>query len=77
MRKEKTMKSFEQTKSSDFGNGTLSKSEGSFYTPRPIAEAILDMAGYVVGNQAILNADIIDPSCGDGAILVPAVERFI
>ena len=71
------MKSFEQTKSSDFGNGTLSKSEGSFYTPRPIAEAILDMAGYVVGNQAILNADIIDPSCGDGAILVPAVERFI
>ena len=57
--------------------GRLDKSEGSYYTPRKTAAAILDIAGYKTDNSRILKSRIIDPSCGDGALLVEAAARFI
>lgn len=57
--------------------GRLDKNEGSYYTPRHIADMILDIAGYTVDNPIILSSAIIDPAAGDGALLVPAAERLV
>lgn len=55
--------------------GRLDKTEGSFYTPAAIAEAILDIAGY--RGDDIADSYVIDPACGDGALLVPITCRLI
>ena len=57
--------------------GRMNKGEGSYYTPKRIAGAILDIAGYSADNPAILDSRIIDPAAGDGAIITVALERFI
>ena len=57
--------------------GRLSKDEGSYYTPPAIAEAICDIAEYAPARAQDLDARVIDPAAGDGAILAVAVGRFI
>ena len=49
------------------------KTHGVVYTPRWIAELILDGVGFA-GDES---GRIADPSCGDGAFLIPVAERII
>ena len=56
-------------------NGRLVKSEGSYYTPDAIADAMLDMLGY--SGSGILDKKIIDPAAGDGALLNRTAMRYI
>lgn len=50
------------------------KLNGVVYTPKWIAELILDQIGY---KNSVSSKRIIDPACGEGAFLGEAVERFI
>ena len=49
------------------------KEKGRIYTPKFIVDNILDLAGY---NNNILEKNIIDNSCGDGAFLIEIVKRY-
>ena len=49
------------------------KTHGVVYTPRWIADLILDAVGFS-GKE---NGRVADPACGDGAFLVPVAERII
>jgi hypothetical protein len=49
--------------------------DGVIYTRRWVVEMILDGCGYVSTKDLTLSS-IIEPSCGDGAFLVPIVERL-
>lgn len=51
------------------------KSLGQVYTPDWIVDEILDNVGYT--SERILNATILEPSCGDGAFLKRIVSLFI
>ncbi len=46
---------------------------GEFYTPRWLAEIILDEAGY----DGAPGGRVLDPSCGPGVFLVLAIERAL
>ncbi len=50
-----------------------SKLNGAVFTPPYLANIILDMAGYT-GN--VLKKHVMDNSCGDGAFLILAVQRY-
>lgn len=50
--------------------GTGDKGTGSFYTPRWMAEVLCGLAGY----DGTPSLHVIDPACGDGAILDEAVR---
>jgi len=47
---------------------------GHFLTPPEVVEFMLDRAGYC--SQAILEANLLDPSCGSGSFLVHAARRL-
>ncbi|MDP2812221.1 MAG: N-6 DNA methylase [bacterium] len=49
------------------------KSKGRIYTPKFIVDNILDFIGY---NGDILEKNIIDNSCGDGAFLIGVINRY-
>ena len=51
------------------------KSLGQVYTPDWIVDEILDNVGYT--SERILNATILEQSCGDGAFLKRIVTLFI
>lgn len=55
--------------------GKLTKDDGSFYTPRRVVEMMLDLSGW--GSSRVPSGGIIDPACGDGAILVIALDRLL
>lgn len=59
---------------------------GAFYTPRALVEGLLDRAltpaieramGEGDPRAALLGMRVLDPSCGDGAFLVPAAGRLL
>ena len=50
------------------------KLNGRIYTPRYIVENILNLSGYC--GAAILNRNVVDNSCGDGAFLTVIAERY-
>jgi adenine-specific DNA-methyltransferase len=50
------------------------KNMGGIYTPKHIANYMLDLIGY--NNTAILNKRIMENSCGDGAFLCEIVRRY-
>lgn len=56
------------------GAGRLSKGEGSFYTPEPVAQAIVELSG--MGRVATENSQVMDPAAGDGALLVAAIPAL-
>jgi hypothetical protein len=60
----------------DFGTRTNGESHGVVLTKRHIAELILDLAGYVT-SEKLYRKRLLEPACGHGAFLVPAVERLI
>lgn len=54
----------------------MSKKNGAVYTPVDVVEKMLDMAGYFPEKMpGFLDMDFMDNSCGDGNILVVALER--
>jgi hypothetical protein len=59
------------------------KTTGSYYTPRPLVECLLDSALSPVldeaaakGEKAILALKVCDPACGSGHFLVAAARRI-
>lgn len=57
------------------GAGRLSKGEGSFYTPRPVAEAIVSLS--TLPETAAPESHVLDPAAGDGALLVAAIRPLV
>ncbi len=53
-----------------------SKFNGVVYTKRWIVELILDVAGYTV-DKPLYDQCVCEPSCGEGAFLIPIVERLV
>lgn len=53
---------------------TSQKQTGRVYTPTPLVERILDLAGYVAPTLA--GKRILDPACGDGQFLVEVARRI-
>jgi tRNA1(Val) A37 N6-methylase TrmN6 len=62
------------------------KALGAWYTPAALVERLLDLAldpaieaarGSVDPRGALLALRVLDPSCGEGAFLVPAASRII
>lgn len=49
---------------------------GEVFTRRWVAEALLDLTGYTT-NRDLSRMRLLEPSCGSGAFLGPAVERLI
>ena len=50
--------------------------KGIVYTRRWISDFMLDLAGYTP-DQDLLAETIVEPCCGDGAFIVPMVERLV
>jgi hypothetical protein len=50
------------------------KQAGAFYTPRFLAEFVLDLA--LQGESSLLNKRFLDPSCGSGIFLVGLFNRI-
>jgi hypothetical protein len=50
------------------------KLEGAFYTPRFLAELVLDMA--LAGSRSLLGLRCLDPACGSGIFLVCLFNRM-
>src|SRR5438105_2837060 len=55
---------------------TLSETKGVVYTKRWVVDLLLDLAGYRSPNN-LADAVAVEPSAGDGAFLVPMVERLV
>ncbi len=53
------------------------KTLGEFYTSTEIVDYILDYVNYQEHNDAILNENLIDPSCGTGSFLIEALKRYL
>jgi hypothetical protein len=54
---------------------TASRDHGAVFTRRWVVDLVLDLAGYA--EDSLLSSCIaLEPSCGDGAFLVPMVERL-
>ncbi len=52
------------------------KERGAIYTRREVADFILDLAGYTT-DQPLTDFRLLEPSCGGGDLLCPAVERLL
>ncbi len=49
---------------------------GQFYTPDEVVQYILDAVGYT-SDAEIEDKTLLDPACGSGGFLVPAVNRLV
>jgi len=49
---------------------------GGYYTPPQLAELLLDLAGYVPGEEGLCRRRLVDPACGSGTFLVAAASRL-
>ncbi len=52
------------------------ETKGVVYTKRWVVELLLDLAGYRPENN-LVDAVAVEPAAGDGAFLVPMVERLV
>src|ERR1022692_431184 len=52
------------------------EAKGVVYTKRWVVELLLDLAGYRPENN-LVDALAVEPAAGDGAFLVPMVERLV
>ena len=54
----------------------MGKKDGVVYTPVDVVDKMLDMVGYFPDKKpGFLETDFLDNSCGNGNILVVALER--
>lgn len=56
-------------------DGEKQRREGAFYTPRFLAEVVLDLATEGVGS--LLDKRFLDPACGSGIFLVALFHRLV
>lgn len=49
---------------------------GDVFTRRWVVDWMIDLAGYVP-TEPLHDRTLVEPSCGGGAFLVPAVERLL
>ncbi|WP_201317515.1 Eco57I restriction-modification methylase domain-containing protein [Paenibacillus sp. EPM92] len=54
----------------------LKKKSGSYYTKPEIVSLILDLAGYTI-DKPLYEMSLLEPSTGQGAFLIPAIERLL
>lgn len=54
----------------------IKKTSGSYYTKPEIVSLMLDLVGYDT-TEKLYNKQLLEPSAGDGAFLIPAIERLI
>lgn len=59
----------------DYGARTSGEMHGVVLTKPHVVELILDLAGYTSGRD-LTAMSLLEPACGEGAFLVPAVERL-
>ena len=52
------------------------ESRGAVFTRREVVEFILDLVGYTI-NRPLWNSSLLEPSCGNGDFVLPAVERLM
>lgn len=58
--------------------GTENKKDGSFYTPKWCVDILLSMSGWIsLSFEDKSKVKVIDPSCGDGAILCCMVDCYL
>lgn len=50
--------------------------QGVVYTKRWVVDLLLDLAGYTA-NRDLINALAVEPSAGDGAFIIPMIERLV
>ena len=50
---------------------------GGFYTPEPLVNLVLDLAGYTSATEGLCKLSYIDPSCGSGAFVTTALGRLL
>ena len=55
---------------------SLAESRGEVFTKTEVVEFILDLVGWRVG-QDLLTQRLLEPSCGSGDFVVPAVRRLL
>jgi hypothetical protein len=60
----------------DYGNRSSGETHGVVLTKPHIVELILDLAGYTA-DLDLGGMTLLEPSCGEGAFLLPAVSRLI
>jgi adenine-specific DNA-methyltransferase len=60
----------------DFGTRSSGQAHGVVLTKPHIVSLILDLVGYVP-EAHLANVRLLEPSCGHGAFLVPAVQRLM
>lgn len=59
-----------------YGQRSSGETHGVVLTKLHIVEMILDLAGYT-SNRDLATMKLLEPSCGTGAFLVPAVRRLV
>ena len=52
------------------------QNHGEVFTRRWVVEVLLDLTGYTT-DRDLGQVHLLEPSCGSGAFLGPAVKRFI
>ncbi|MDA1349725.1 MAG: hypothetical protein O3A47_12815 [Chloroflexi bacterium] len=60
----------------DYGDRSSGETHGVVLTKPHVVSLILDLAGYTV-DRDLTRISLLEPSCGEGAFLVPAVERLL
>lgn len=60
----------------DYGERTSGETHGVVLTKPHVVNLILDLAGYLPDRDLAV-ASLLEPSCGHGAFVVPAVERLM
>lgn len=60
----------------DYGSRSSGETHGVVLTKPHVVSLILDLAGYTV-DRDLTKLCLLEPSCGEGAFLVPAVERLL
>jgi type I restriction-modification system DNA methylase subunit len=60
----------------DFGTRTSGETHGVVLTKPHVVDLILDLAGYTP-TRNLCTMKLLEPACGKGAFLVPAVERLL
>lgn len=60
----------------DYGSRSSGETHGVVLTKPHVVSLILDLAGYTV-DRDLTKLRLLEPSCGNGAFLVPAVERLL
>lgn len=60
----------------DYGTRTSGETHGVVLTKPHIVDLILDLAGYTT-DADLVERKLLEPACGHGAFLLPAVERLL